>query len=73
MAGMVIDSSAPDIIKSPSALLTTITAIAPAFCAAFTFTTNVQLPLLKMTIFPLIAAALEGATHPWEVPPVLSK
>ena len=44
-------------------LFTTITAIAPAFCPASTFSENVHNPLLTMAMFPAISALLSITSH----------
>ena len=67
--GMVMVGSAPPIVigSPPAALLATITARAPAFCAFLTLITNVQKPRSSRAIFPAtlrlerLAAVVDGA------------
>src|SRR6185503_12948148 len=57
--GIVMVGSAPPMVpNAPAALLATITDVAPAFWAFFTFTTKPQVPRSTRAILPAIAPAL---------------
>src|SRR5690554_7376818 len=66
MAGIVIELLVPPIliVSGKFTLFTTITAVAPAFCAFIAFTTKSQVPLLTTAIFPLISLVLIKVLHP---------
>src|SRR6266511_760157 len=63
--GIVTVLSEPPICTTPGdVVLTIITPTAPAFCAFFTFNTNVQLPRSMSAILPDIAALFVSGVQP---------